>query len=220
MEFTIGSAIRLGWETFKLRPWFFIAASVIVVLANVLTTGVSAIVDVKGTFEDPSFLGKAVDYALSSLIDMGMIAFFLAAHANPETVKLSQLWHPRPYLTYLATSFLVYLAIGLGFLLLIVPGIVALVVFMFSMIIVIDQGLGPIDAMSESMRITRGYRWRLLGLAAVQVLIAVAGVLALGVGILVALPVVMISSVHAYRVLLSKAGPPPDNIGKQSAQDG
>jgi uncharacterized membrane protein len=216
MEFTVGSAIRLGWETFKTRPWFFIGASVVIVLANALATVVSAAVDVRGTFDDPSLLGQAVDFALSSLVDMGMIAFYLAAHADPEAAELSQLWHPRPYLKYLATSFLVYCVVGLGLLLLIVPGIIAIVVFMFAMIIVIDQELGPIDAMSESIRITRGNRWPLLGLAAVQIAIGVAGVLALGVGVLVAIPVVMISLVHAYRVLLSKAGPPPDETGDRS----
>jgi len=221
MKFTVGSAIRLGWETFKTRPWFFIGASAIIVLANALSSMLSAVVDVRGTFEDPSLLGQAVDFALSSLVDMGMIAFYLAAHADPETVEMSQLWHPRPYLKYLATSFLVYCVVGFGLLLLIVPGIIAIVVFMFAMIIVIDQDLGPIDAMSESMRITRGYRWPLLGLAAAQIAIGVAGVLALGVGVLVALPVVMISLVHAYRVLLSKAGPPPvETVGSSGVREG
>jgi uncharacterized membrane protein len=105
------------------------------------------------------------------------------------------------------------LAIGIGFVLLIVPGIIAMLLFMFSTFIVIDRELGPIEAMKESMRITRGYRWPLLGLIALLMLIVLAGVIALFVGLLVAMPVTTLAFVHAYRVLSSAAGttrPPAD----------
>jgi hypothetical protein len=205
-EFSVASAIRAGWEIFKRRPWFFIGVTVILVLAHALSSAISSIVDVEGTYEDPTVVGLVVDYALGTLVDMGMVAFFLAAYAAPEAVGWSQLWHPRPYWKFLVTSFFVYLSILFGLLLLIVPGVLALVCFIFAMVIVIDRGAGPIDAMSESVRLTRGFRWQLLGLIAVQLLLIAAGVLALGVGFLVAVPVVMLSTVHAYRVLESKTG--------------
>jgi len=80
---------------------------------------------------------------------------------------------------------------------------------MFATLIVIDQELGPFDAMKESMRLTEGHRWKLLGLNAAFVLVLFAGFLALGVGVLVAIPVIMVATAHVYRVLLHKAGPRP-----------
>ncbi len=78
---------------------------------------------------------------------------------------------------------------------------------MFTTFIVIDRELGPIEAMKESMRIARGHRWPLLGLIVLLALIVLVGVLALFVGLLVAMPVTTLAFVHAYRVLSGAGGP-------------
>lgn len=210
MEFSVRSAIRLGWETFKARPWFFIGASAIIIFAHLVASVLSTVFDFGGSYEDPSILADVADVLLSAPIDMGVIAFFLAAHADPKTVRYPALWQHRwPYWKFIGAYLLASIAMLVGLILLIVPGVIAAVVLMFSTIVVIDQGLGPIEAMKESVRISRGHFWPLLGLGVLLTLITVAGILALGVGLLIALPVIMIALVHAYRVLLHKAGPPP-----------
>lgn len=211
MDFTVGSTIRFGWETFKRRPWFFVGASVIIAIAYTVSGAIAGAVDVAlgGSAEDPTLLGNIVGYVLGTLISMGVVAFYLAAHDNPETVELAALWHPQPFWTFLITSILVTLAIVVGFVLLIVPGIIAMLFFMFSTFIVIDRGLGPIDAMKASMRITAGYRWPLLGLVILLALIVLAGAIAFFVGLLVAMPIAMLAFTHAYRVLSNRAGPLP-----------
>ncbi len=209
MNFTVGSAIRFGWETFKTRPWFFVGASVVILFAYIVVGSISSGIDAMlgGSAEDPTAVGGIVNFVLSTFVGMGVIAFYLAAHDNPETVDLSTLWHPRPFWKFLGASILVGLAIGVGFVLLIIPGIIAAIFFMFTTFIVIDKELGPIEAMKESMRIGRGYRWPLLGLIVLLALIVVLGVIALFVGLLVAMPVTTLAFVHAYRVL-SGAGAP------------
>lgn len=211
MEFTAGSAIRFGWETFKKRPWFFVGATVVILFAygviGAITNGIDAAVG--GSPEEPSLIGGLINLALSTFVGMGVMAFFLAAHDNPETVDLAVLWYPRPFWKFLATSILFSLAIGIGFVLLIVPGILAMIFFMFASLIVIDRELGPIEAMKESMAIGRGYRWPLLGLIVLAALIMMAGLLALFVGILVAMPVAGLAFTHAYRVLSRTDGRKP-----------
>ncbi len=32
MSLTVGSALRFGWEAFKLRPWFFIGTALVIFL--------------------------------------------------------------------------------------------------------------------------------------------------------------------------------------------
>jgi uncharacterized membrane protein len=211
MDFTVGSALNFGWETFKKRPWFFIGASIVIAIAYLVVGGVSTGIDTAlgGSSEEPTLIGSAVNFSLSALVGMGAIAFYLAAHDNPDTVELSALWHPQPYWKFLGASILAGLAVGVGLLLLVVPGIIATLFFMFATVIVIDRGLGPIEAMKESMRIGGGYRWPLLGLIALLALILIVGALALLVGILVAMPVVTLAFVHAYRVLSAKAGLAP-----------
>jgi uncharacterized membrane protein len=211
MSFTAGSAIRFGWETFKKRPWFFVGATVVIVFAYGVVGAISNGIDsaLGSSAEDVSVIGSLVNLALSTFVGMGVTAFFLAAHDNPETVDLSALWHPRPFWKFLAASILVGLAIGIGFVLLIVPGILAMVFFMFSTVIVIDRDLGPIEAMKESMRIGRGYRWSLLGLVVLLALIVFVGMLALFVGLLVTMPVATLAFIHAYRVLSGSDGRGP-----------
>lgn len=209
MQFTVGSAIRFGWETFKRRPWFFVGTTVVIAVIYVAAGIVSGIVDqiFGGSLEEATLPGQIVNYLLGALIGMGVTAFYLAAHDNPETAELSLLWHPQPFWKFLGTSLLATLAIIVGFVLLVVPGIIAMLLFMFSTFIVIDKGLGPIEAMKESMRITAGHRWQLLGLIVVLFLIGMVGALALGVGLLVAIPVATLAFTHAYRVLSGYDGP-------------
>lgn len=100
------------------------------------------------------------------------------------------------------------LAVAVGLVLLIVPGIIFGLMFMFATFIVIERELGPIDALSESHRLTRGHKWQLFGFVLLLILVNLLGLLALVVGILVSIPVSTLAFVHAYRVLGGKAGTP------------
>lgn len=203
MGFSTGAAIRFGWETFKRRPWLFVGSTLIILLATGVSEGIGSAIDavVTGSPEQPSILGALVHLGLGTLISMGATAFYLAAHDNPETATLSTLWHPQPFWKYLGMYILVVLVIAAGLVLLIVPGIIFALMFMFAPFIVIEREVGPIDAMKESHRITRGHKWPLLGLVALLVLINLLGLLALVVGLLISVPVSTLALVHAYRLL-------------------
>jgi hypothetical protein len=238
MAFSITSALSFGWETFKKRPWFFVGAFALVVIAQAVVEGLSLAIDAPfgGPEADHAFLGNLVSLALSTLISMGITAFGLAAHDNPETVELAALWHPHPFWKFLGLSlvfgliavagvlgfFLVIWALGpllghtfafvLTIAIYIVLSLILLLIFVFASFLVIDRELGPIAAMKESYRITLGHKWPLLGLIVVLGLINVLGILALLVGVLVSAPVTLLAYTHAYRVLSGTAGaaPPAD----------
>ena len=211
MEFSIKSALNFGWETFKRRPWFFVGATLVIFLLYIAAGALTGTIDyaLTGDTKNHSGVGSILDWLIGTLISMGVVAFYLKAHDNPEQVTLSALWHPHPYWSYLAATVLVGLVIVFGLLLLIVPGIIFGLMFMFTSFIVIDRALGPIDAMKESKRITSGYRWRLLGFILLLALINLAGVIALVVGLLVTVPVTSIAFANAYRVLSDRAGVQP-----------
>jgi uncharacterized membrane protein len=210
MEFSTGSALRFGWATFKKRPWFFVGSTVVILLASGLIDAFSSALHaaVGGSAEQPSIIGTVVNLGLGTLLGMGATAFYLAAHDNPDTVDLSALWHPQPFWKYLGASILYALALVVGLILLIVPGIIFALMFMFTTFIVIDRELGPVEAMKESNRITYGHKWSLLGFTLVLVLINLLGVIALVVGLLVSIPVSSLAVTHAYRVLSGRTPPP------------
>jgi membrane-anchored glycerophosphoryl diester phosphodiesterase (GDPDase) len=72
--------------------------------------------------------------------------------------------------------------IAIGFILLIVPGIVLAVRLAFVPFLVVDEGRGPVEALTESWNRTNGYSWTILGAAALAVVIILVGLVLLVVG--------------------------------------
>lgn len=208
MDFSSKACISFGWEAFKNRPWFYIGASLLILLAYLVVGSISSGIDyaVTGNVEGQSLPGSLVNLALGTLISMGVTAFYLDAHDRPQIAGYSSLWHPSPFWSFFIANLAVGIVVAIGFVLLIVPGIIAMLMFMFSSFIVIDREKGPIESMAVSKLITKGKRWQLLGFVLLLVLINVAGMLALGIGLLVTIPVSTLAFTHAYRVL---AGPAP-----------
>lgn len=60
-------------------------------------------------------------------------------------------------------SVLIALLYMLGAIFLIVPGIIAVLMFSMTVPAIVAEGLGPIDAMRRSRELTHGYKWPILG---------------------------------------------------------
>ncbi len=202
MEFSAGSCIRFGWETFKKRPWFLIGAGFVYVLVLGCISG--ALKEI-GTV-DPilGFVVGIVNAVVEVIAGMGLIAFMLKAHDDVEHLTLKDFWHPQPFWVYLGTIILFMLILLGGFILLIIPGIIFGIMYQFATYFVIDRSLQPIAALKESARITKGHRWALFGFGILCALITILGLMCLILGILVAIPVTSLAFVHAYRVLSAR----------------
>jgi len=200
------TAIAFAWETYKKRQWLFTGAAALVALAYIATEFLSTVLDapVCGLSAKSCWISDFVAFVISTPIDMGITAACLAAHDNPRTFRLGALWHPQRFWRFLATSIIVYLICAAGFALFVIPGVLAAVLFVFSGFLVIDRGLGPFQAMKESIRLTTGHFWPLLVLCLVLFLLVLLGALALGLGLLIAGPVVGIALAHVYRFLSSE----------------
>jgi len=204
-DFLATDVVRDAWATFKERSGFLMFATLVVMVWGGLIGAVSFQLT---AFNTASIFGFPILLVSGTLLGMGITAFFLQAHDAIRSVHLGELWHPRPFFFYLGVRILTGVAVVLGLVLLIVPGIMLALMFLFGSFIVIDRGLDPIEAMKESMHITLGYRFELLFLLLLLLGINILGVVALGVGLLVSIPVSMLALVHAYRTLALKAKTP------------
>jgi uncharacterized membrane protein len=210
---SVKECVNFGWETFKKRPWILIGGILLALIVSAIP----------GMFSTPPEIGPdgqvihqplttydaivtLVGVLVSMLAGLGMTNFALRAHDNVEAVQISDLWHPHPFWRFLGAYFLSALIIAAGYILLIVPGIIASLGLSFVAFLVVDRGAGVIDSLKESWRITKGHKWQLLLLFLVLGLINLLGIIALLIGVIVTLPITLLAFTHAYRLLAARAG--------------
>ncbi|MDB5189443.1 MAG: hypothetical protein JWL82_400 [Parcubacteria group bacterium] len=204
---SVTDCISFGWRTFKARPWFFIGVSLIVV----------AISFVSGLLQGfaASALGKTpggiVSFLISLLADnliaIGILSIYLKAHDAVMSAEFKDFMRFKLYWVFLAASILVSFLTIVGLVLLIIPGIIVMTMLCFTATLIVDRNLGPIEAIKESARLTKGNRWKIFLLLIVVVLLNIVGAIALIVGVLIAMPISMLALVHAYRTLSTPEAP-------------
>lgn len=190
-EFSAITSLSVGWETFLKRPSFLMAVTaavgIIMLLLRLIAHGSPVLVFIFGV--------------IGIFVGMGLVHFALKAQKDVRDVHFADLWYPKPFWAYLAAAILVGLIVVVGFILIIIPGLFALSLFAFTKYIVIDKNMGPIEAMKESIRITKGHRLEVLLLIALAIVINIIGMLPLMLGLLVTIPVTIFSFAGAYRTL-------------------
>jgi hypothetical protein len=90
----------------------------------------------------------------------------------------------KNYLGIVLANLLTIALVMLGFIMLIIPGIIVACRLSFVGFLVMDKNLDPITAVEESWRMTRGYGWTIFGMAILSFFIFIAGLCLLFVGVL------------------------------------
>lgn len=204
MHFSIKEALSTAWSKLKANfalligaffLWFLIVA-ILGYIANIISG------------DRHSLISGALNLAVSLIsivLAMGIIKIVLAV-IDERRAHLSELFKSWGLLLpFVAAYFLVWLAITIGLILLIIPGIIWAIQFSFFAYFIIDKGLGPIAALRASSDLTQGKKWELLGFYAVLLLINCAGVLVFGIGVLISFPSTFLAQAYAYRRLSSGA---------------
>lgn len=210
---SVRDSLRFGWNTFKSHPWIFVQVGLLLFLANIGVNLVQSMLEFAGKQTGDmgvfalGILSAALGITVSFLISMGETAFFLRAHDEPAAVSFKDLWHPHPFWKFAGATALAGLMVLVGLVALVVPGIIIGIMLMFVGYVVIEEGLGPIDAIKRSVALTKGSRVKLFQLALATFLLNLLGFLALLVGLFVTIPVSFLAAVHTYRILKGKELP-------------
>ena len=200
-DLNIKECIDFGWATCKKRFPLFIAAVSVLLLVTIVTNQFSSAATTMLGALPGGALGLLVSLVVNTLVVIGFTSLFLSAHDDVTAPTLRDLWYPKPFVQYIFASFVSTAIVLVGYLLLIIPGIILSLALCFTSLLVIDKDMDALEAMKESVRITKGNRLKLLGLFLFFLVLNVIGVLMLFVGLLVTLPVSYMAFVHAYRVL-------------------
>jgi uncharacterized membrane protein len=186
-EFRVWEFISLGWDIVK-PHWIVLAGMFFIQVA------IGAV----------PYLGGCVQFIIGGAIMVGIWRALLGmlGGRKPDVGMMFQGFDRfgDAFLAGLISGIL----IGLGFICLIVPGVILAIMWLFTYPVIAETGLGFWEAMRESSRLTEGYRWRLFLLLLACLLISIVGFLVFCVGLFVALPVNFTALALAYRFLQSK----------------
>ena len=193
-RFSSTDALRFGWNTTRthLAPLLIVSAAsfVLSLLSQALGRG--------GAGGALLSLGvQVLQIALVLLLTRMAMKLYDGEHFDLAT--------PGPLLErfgpYLLTSFLLGLVVTIGFALLIVPGVLLGLAFGFAPFFTADGQNDPVEAFRASSRLTRGARGQLFTLGLLLFCVNLLGLLALGVGVMVTMPMSVVSVVYAFRHL-------------------
>ena len=197
----IRDSLKWGWSAFKEHFGFLVGTTIFIIGASMLFSYLTDDINQSGEVL-PILLLNTLFWVASTIVTMGWTKVYLKI-CDSQKPEFADLFSQAPlFFKYLGASILYGLAVVGGLILLVIPGIIFALKYMFAQVLVIERGYGPIEAMKKSAEITKGVKGQLLLFNIVQMLLMVAGVIALFVGMLVAIPVVMLAEMYVYRHLL------------------
>ncbi|MDR7418126.1 MAG: DUF975 family protein [Armatimonadota bacterium] len=206
-RFSVGEAVRFGWDVAKRHIGFFVLVIIISLVVAGVVDGVQAAT--KKTAPFLSFLFGLASIVVGQVLGIGYTRISIK-FADGLTPELADLWSGYPlFFKYLLTGLLYAIIVAVGLVLLVVPGVILAVRYSLSTYLVVDRGLGPMDALRASAELTQGARWRLFLLGLVLLGIIVLGALALVIGLLWAAPTALVAAAFAYRRLAGATASPP-----------
>ncbi len=207
-KFAIDDVISSGWMVTKQRWWPLLCilgvnglvASLVPLASFVMGFGGAMNMDNIGLQLLMGFLSAVVAFT----VEIGMMNVYLMA-LDGKKINADDCFRCIKFLpSYFVVALLSRMAIGLGYLCFVVPGIILQISFQFAGYFLVEKKLGPIAALKASWMICDGSRWQLVLLAIVSYFIHVFGVLCFLVGAIPAYMVNSLANAATYRSLLAK----------------
>jgi uncharacterized membrane protein len=199
-KFSKEAAIKFGWNRMKENLGFFIVYLIILfIIEAFFGFFASAFTEALPSLSILFNLGSWVVSIVSSIF---VIKIGLKLYENERIGSYGFLsFSSSLFFKFLLGYVLYTLLVVVGFLLLIVPGIYLAIKYQFVLYLIVDKNMDVIEAFKESGKMTNGHKWNLLLLLLLFLMITILGVMALGIGLLVAAPIVMIAQAYVYKKL-------------------
>jgi hypothetical protein len=184
IEPTYSGAFSHGWQTMK-KYFIELLLVIFVLILLSLPMGLFNNFVARATFNYSSFTLFTIVYGLIVLgpVSYGVRWIFLKAVRNEPFKTYDMFMAFQNIWNAVIANILVSIIVGIGIVLLIVPGIIFACRLAFVPFIVMDQKLEAIEAIKKSWEMTEGYSWTIFGMAIMSFFIAIAGVICFIVGI-------------------------------------
>lgn len=159
--FTVSEALNKGWEISKTHWLRFI---VLMIIATVLLGGLSLI---SSAFMGENMLGQLIAQLISLVLSAAATVVFTRFCLNAYDGKSTSFealfkFEGKMILSLVLFSILYGFGVALGFILLIVPGVILALGWYFGQYFIVDKRMDLMDAFKASWQVTKGSRGRLL----------------------------------------------------------
>lgn len=190
---TAGGSFSFAWR--KIFDKAFLYLLLAVIIAGLLQGPVGINWKLDGNHLGPLLFlfplilfGLAYGFLFVPVIKYGEKFLFLKAMRDEETdLKVMFEGFRTQYLNIILANLIVTALVAIGVVMLIIPGIIIACRLAFVPYLVMDQNLEAIKAVEKSWQMTKGYGWTIFGMAILSFFIAIAGLIAFGVGIIISI---------------------------------
>jgi len=199
-EFTIEGVIGQGWQIFK-KKWATIYG---LFLISMLPQIISSVL---GNVFGDSILVLVFSFIfiiVNAIITMGLIKSFIYLVRGQEVSFDLIISTSKDLWKYILGGLRYSLLVMVGYILFVIPGIIWGIKYMFTPALIIDKSMNGKEAMDASAKMTDGLKWKLFFTFFVIGLFALAGMLALFVGMFVTIPVAVLTYYVIYNILLAR----------------
>ena len=212
---TAGEVIGVAWAKFRENVPILLGSYFLVAVLGAGTGQVHNIARL--AFHVPAQSGSSIGLALfgflagqcvAAFLQVGFLRMLLVTARGGQPTMAMLFSGADRFLPMLGCTLLISLAIVLGLILLIVPGVIVALGLAFSTIYVVDTPMGPIEAMKASWSATSGQKGEVFVLALYGCALGLVGALACCVGIFATVPVYMLGTVVAYTRLSGRGTVP------------
>ncbi len=199
-------AITFGFDVLKKNAGLFFQLFLFWIVYSIIVNAVEALAG--GNTEWPAVAIPMLIFILFFIVNqtlfVGSQRIILKLCDGKET-SFSELFSGFDIIwNYIVVVILMTLILVGGFLLLIIPGIIWGIKFQFAPLLVIDKGMGPIEALKKSSEMTKGIKWKLFNFGFFLFLINILGLLCLLVGVIVTALASSVAATYLYRKLVSQ----------------
>ncbi|MDH6303946.1 putative membrane protein [Parabacteroides sp. PF5-5] len=199
-KFTISEVLRTSWDALKSQFWILVGLLLGFTILNLI---INLIFAPMATSYTGKILSTLISLIISLIFSLGYFKNLFQALDGDEPQFSAYGQQARKIFTYLIAQILYSLIVFAGFCLLLIPGFYMALRLQFFAGFIIEEDAGIIESLQRSWEITRGQALPLFFILLVMIVITILGIILLGVGIFVAIPLMYMMYCYIFRKLTS-----------------
>ena len=198
----MGPAVQFGWTTLQKNSLFVIGTNAAAMVVPMLIVGMGHMMLHR---EGQNFAVLLISVAVQATFTLGLFKIYLRYRDGETPILENLIDGVQRFYVLMGASIVASFAVVIGLVLFLLPGIVVLLRLMFVGFVIVDERVGPIDAIQRSWDITRGHTLDLFLFYILLCGVNLLGAACLLVGLLVSIPITGLALAYVYRVLKPRA---------------